>query len=124
MRQKSTAAFLAGVAAIGLSLCGVGTADAMPGVPVIKYGDSGTKVKCVQEGVNDWAKRKGHGKPLSVDGKFGSDTLTWVKKFQRASNLSDDGLVGQHTGDSILDNLQGDSTWRVDCYPLIPSVHR
>lgn len=103
----------------GLSM----TANASPAAATLHYGSHGWGVKCVQEGVNDWAWRTGHGWPLKVDGSFGSGTRTWVKKFQTASRLGADGIVGRQTGNSVLANLQGDSTWRHDCYYYVPSTH-
>lgn len=99
------------------------TADASPAAATLQYGSQGWGVKCVQEAVDDWASRTGRGWPLAVDGGFGSGTRTWVKKFQSASGPSTDGVVGRQTGNSVLDNLQGDSTWRHDCYDYVPSTH-
>jgi peptidoglycan hydrolase-like protein with peptidoglycan-binding domain len=104
-----------------------GTANAQDGIGNIKFGDNGAGVKCVQEGVDDWAKRTGRGWPLAVDGDFGSQTRTWVEHFQSVSGPHVDGIVGNNTGNSILDNLQGDHRlnydWRSNCYFYIPSTH-
>jgi len=116
----------AGLVAATVAVLGGGlatTAHASPGAALIKYGSHGWGVKCVQESVNNWAARTQHTRPLGVDGIFGSGTLTWVKKFQKASGLPQDGVVGQNTGNSVLANLQGDSTWRHDCYDYVPSTH-
>ena len=60
----------------------------------VKYGDKGKKVKAVQ-----WALKKlGYSIGSSgVDGVFGNDTLKAVKKFQRNSKISADGIVGKNT---------------------------
>jgi peptidoglycan hydrolase-like protein with peptidoglycan-binding domain len=126
--MRSRFAAVAGTAAIGLSV-GLATlapaAQAAPGIANISQGSSNhTGVKCVQQGINDWQARTGHKRPLVVDGAFGHQTFIWVENFQSASGLGVDGIVGQNTGNSILDNLQGDSTWRADCYNWIPSTHR
>ncbi|MEU7060974.1 peptidoglycan-binding domain-containing protein [Streptomyces sp. NPDC046197] len=107
------------VATGGLSM----TADASTAAAPLRYGSHGWGVKCVQEAVNNWAARTGHSRPLGVDGSFGSGTRTWVERFQSASGVSADGVVGRQTGNSVLANLQGDSTWRHDCYYYVPSTH-
>lgn len=117
------ATLVAGLGTVTLA----GAANAQNGIGYIKYGDNGAGVKCVQEGVDDWAKRTGRGWPLAVDGVFGRQTEDWVKRFQAASGLTQDGIVGNNTGNSILDNLQGDYrlnyNWRYNCYYYIPSTH-
>ncbi|MCF3122190.1 peptidoglycan-binding protein [Streptomyces arenae] len=58
------------------------------------YGDSGKKVKEIQAILryrNYDIGRSG------IDGKFGKDTRTAVKKFQRNWGLADDGIVGPNT---------------------------
>lgn len=112
-------------ALLGGGLATAGPAHAAPGVPNISKG-SGNRagVYCVQRGVNNWAQRTGQGRPLTEDRLFGANTETWVKKFQRASRLTDDGIVGKNTGNSILDNLTGDGNMRASCYDYIPSTRR
>ncbi|MGA5039874.1 peptidoglycan-binding domain-containing protein [Streptomyces capoamus] len=127
MSTRKTAARI-GLLAAALTVVTSGlsmTANASPAAATLRYGSQGWGVKCVQEGVNDWASRTGRGWPLTVDGSFGSGTLTWVKKFQTASfgSRGADGVVGKQTGNSVLANLQGDSTWRRDCYHYVPSTH-
>ncbi|MFG2025766.1 hypothetical protein [Streptomyces sp. NPDC048825] len=56
-------------------------------------------------------------------------TYTWVRKIPEGlSGLTQDGIVGKYTGNSVLDNLQGEVTvgynWRNECYPRVPSTHR
>ncbi|MFD8412095.1 peptidoglycan-binding protein [Streptomyces sp. NPDC059650] len=116
-----TAAALLGVG----GLAAAGPAHAAPGVSDISQG-SGNRagVRCVQHGVNNWAQRTGKGRPLEEDGLFGKATAKWVEKFQGASDLDIDAIVGKNTGNSILDNLTGDGNWRADCYKHIPSTRR
>jgi hypothetical protein len=98
------------------------TAGAAPGVPNISQGSANRAgVLCVQRGVNDWAQRTGHGRPLAEDKLFGKDTRKWVRTFQSASHLQVDGIVGKNTGNSLLDNLTGDGNFRAACYTYIPS---
>lgn len=58
----------------------------------IKHGASGQRVKILQKALND----AGYGK-LTVDGKFGTGTLTAVMAFQRANGLTVDGAAGKKT---------------------------
>ncbi|GAA3389823.1 peptidoglycan-binding domain-containing protein [Streptomyces roseoviridis] len=96
-----------------------GSAEARPGLPNINRGDDpGTPTWCVQRAVNNWAERTGQGRPLGEDGIFGPGTEAWVKKFQRASGQTDDGVVGPRTGKSILDNA---GYHRNYCYNYVPS---
>jgi len=95
-----------------------GSAEARPGLPNIDRGDRGTPTWCVQRAVNNWAERTGQGRPLAEDAVFGSGTETWVRKFQRASGVTADGVVGPRTGKSILDNA---GYHRNYCYNYVPS---
>lgn len=61
----------------------------------IKYGDKGSKVKNLQKALN--ALGYGNSGTSSVDGIFGSKTLSAVKKFQKAMGISADGIVGTNT---------------------------
>ncbi|MDD4291719.1 MAG: spore cortex-lytic enzyme [Clostridia bacterium] len=66
----------------------LGSADAA----VVKYGSSGTTVKTIQTKLKQWGYYTG-----SVDGIFGSKTVTAVKYFQRVNGLTVDGVVGNRT---------------------------
>ena len=59
---------------------------------MIKLGSKGDEVKNVQDRLNE----HGFG-PLKLDGDFGPVTESAVKRFQRASGLSVDGIVGPNT---------------------------
>jgi peptidoglycan hydrolase-like protein with peptidoglycan-binding domain len=100
----------AAAATVGLA----GTASASPGVSDISYGSSNHHgVWCVQAAINNW-----HGSNvLTEDGDFGANTLTWVKKFQKGYGLSQDGIVGKHTGNDIwiFDNRSS------YCYTYVPT---
>ena len=58
----------------------------------ISYGQSGSKVKALQQALNALGYNCG-----TVDGKFGNKTLAAVKKFQKAMGLTQDGKVGPKT---------------------------
>ena len=59
--------------------------------PELKLGSSGAPVKVLQQRLN------AHGAKLSVDGVFGPNTLASVVAFQKAHNLTPDGVVGPLT---------------------------
>ncbi|MGH4034265.1 peptidoglycan-binding domain-containing protein [Actinomycetota bacterium Odt1-20B] len=79
-------------------------------------------VRCVQIAVNVWATNSGQSsvEPLEVDSKYGQQTYTWVKKFQKAKHLSVDGIVGPRTGDQIYGVLSANPGTARACYPAIP----
>lgn len=57
----------------------------------VKYGDSGTNAKIVQQMLNR------HGYNLDVDGIIGDNTLAAIKDYQKNNGLAVDGIVGQNT---------------------------
>jgi len=59
--------------------------------PTLKNGSSGSSVKQLQTQLNSY------GYKLTVDGKFGSGTLSAVKDFQKKHGLTADGIVGSKT---------------------------
>jgi peptidoglycan hydrolase-like protein with peptidoglycan-binding domain len=59
----------------------------------LRAGMRGPDVKAIQEALNVWGA-----KPLLIpDGKFGPITDAAVRKFQKAHDLKDDGIVGHDT---------------------------
>lgn len=65
---------------------------ATPTRPVLRQGSTGQYVEQLQDRLNELGYDCG-----SVDGKFGSITLTQVLKFQKDRKLSQDGAVGPAT---------------------------
>lgn len=57
-----------------------------------KYGSRGTEVKTIQEKLKRWGYYSG-----SVDGIYGSQTVSAVKKFQKKNGLTVDGIAGAQT---------------------------
>lgn len=57
-----------------------------------KYGSRGNEVKQIQTKLKRWGYYKG-----SVDGIYGSGTLSAVKKFQKKNGLTVDGIAGTKT---------------------------
>lgn len=58
---------------------------------LIKKGDTGASVKWVQWELNQWKSS------LTIDGIFGDNTVSEVKKFQKQYKLTVDGIVGKNT---------------------------
>ena len=57
-----------------------------------KYGDSGESVKKIQQRLKNWGYYNG-----SVDGKYGWQTQSAVRYFQKRNNLESDGICGKQT---------------------------
>lgn len=64
--------------------------------PVLQYGSCGQYVSDLQTKLNKLGYNCG-----SIDGDFGSNTLSAVKKFQSAKKLDVDGVVGTQTWSAI-----------------------
>lgn len=102
------------VAATALSMVSfAGVAAANPSVSNIGPGPSTNHVgvRCIQSAVG-----------ARIDGLFGQETYTKVKRFQKAHHLSVDGIVGPHTGDAIVkvDDRQG----YTGCYKYVPTTYK
>ena len=69
---------------------------------VLKNGSRGTDVKNVQTRLKNWGYYKG-----SVDGIYGSQTVSAVKLFQKRNGLVVDGIVGAKTASAIGIRLSG-----------------
>ena len=57
-----------------------------------KYGSRGSEVKTIQDKLKRWGYYTG-----SVDGIYGSQTVSAVKKFQQKNGLNVDGIAGTKT---------------------------
>jgi N-acetylmuramoyl-L-alanine amidase len=73
------------------------------GSTVLKYGSTGAQVKKLQENLIKLGYSCGK---YGADGDFGNDTLTAVKAFQKANNLTQDGVVGPLTQAAIEKQLK------------------
>lgn len=62
----------------------------------LREGNTGSAVKWLQEELN-----RANGAGLSVDGRFGPNTLQAVKNFQSARSLQADGQVGRMTNAAV-----------------------
>lgn len=63
--------------------------------PVLKIGNSGFDVRCLQECLVKL------GYQITVDGKFGPKTEDALKKYQTRNNLNPDGIAGTKTWEAI-----------------------
>lgn len=72
---------------------------------VLKNGSRGTDVKNVQTRLKNWGYYKG-----TVDGIYGSQTVSAVKLFQKRNGLVADGIVGAKTASAIGIRLSGSSS--------------
>ncbi len=72
---------------------------------VVKYGSTGDTVKTIQTKLKYWGYYFG-----SVDGIFGSQTLTAVQYFQRVNGLTVDGIVGTNTAAALGMTLSSSSS--------------
>ena len=59
-----------------------------PSAVVLQAGSSGANVRRLQQAIT------GAGYPVDVDGRFGPETTSAVRAFQRANGLTVDGIVG------------------------------
>jgi len=59
--------------------------------PILRKGDEGFQVKRAQRLL------QAHGRTVEVDGIFGQNTETAVKRFQRDNSLANDGIIGPLT---------------------------
>lgn len=69
---------------------------------VLRKGDTGGQVLTIQALLNGFGFRDQNGECLDVDGIFGSKTEYAVKSYQRARDLTIDGIVGAQTWNRIL----------------------
>lgn len=116
---KDTEAAYAAYTAAGQSPGDTGSTDPRPGdtggtLSMLRLGDRGAEVRELQEKLN------GHGAGLDPDGDFGPATDRAVRKFQRATNLDVDGIVGPATWDRL--NGEKLAEWPPAGRPDVPYI--
>jgi len=87
------------------SLLGSTGSTGNTGSSLLKYGSRGSAVKSLQQDLNTLGYNCG-----TPDGIYGGNTVSAVKSFQRACNLSADGIAGSNTLSKInelIDNGAG-----------------
>lgn len=72
---------------------------------ISRYGSSGSEVKQIQTRLKNWGYYTG-----TVDGIYGSKTVSAVKYFQRKNGLTVDGIAGKATLAAIGISSSGSST--------------
>lgn len=72
---------------------------------VLKRGSKGAQVRTLQTKLKKWGYYTG-----SVDGIYGSQTVTAVRYFQRVNGLAVDGVVGQKTAKALGMSLGSSSS--------------
>ena len=72
-----------------------------------KYGSTGSEVRTIQDKLKRWGYYDG-----SIDGVYGSRTVSAVKKFQQKNGLTVDGIAGPKTLSAmgIMSSSSGGST--------------
>mgnify|MGYP004450648547 FL=1 len=70
-----------------------------------KYGSRGSEVRAIQEKLKRWGYYSGN-----VDGIYGSQTVTAVKKFQKKNGLQVDGIAGTKTLNAMGINSSSSSS--------------
>ena len=78
---------------------GIAGKNTLAGCPTVRRGASGNITRLIQEKLISLGYSCGSS---GIDGKFGSGTESAVKAFQKARNLSADGIVGQKTWRKLL----------------------
>ena len=63
----------------------------------IREGDTGKYVTLCQKLLKGMSYTQSNGKPLSLTGKFGTQTTYATKKYQKDQGLTVDGIVGAKT---------------------------
>ncbi|MBD1381077.1 N-acetylmuramoyl-L-alanine amidase [Metabacillus arenae] len=80
----------------------------------IQFGDKGNEVKAIQNQL----LKSGFGLPkFGADGKFGSETLSAVKAFQKTFRLTVDGIVGPETKVKLNEASKKDQSKAIVPYP-------
>ena len=81
---------------------------------MLKQGATGDNVKLLQTELNKVTSCN-----LKVDGDFGAKTTTCVKNFQKAQNLSADGIVGASTSNKLNTSYLANNTYVISRFTSI-----
>lgn len=90
---------------VGVTLSATYDETTVADAAVIKKGSSGSTVKTIQTKLKRWGYYAG-----SVDGIYGSQTVSAVKYFQRKNGLTADGIVGAKTAAAMGISLSSSSS--------------
>ena len=87
------------------------------GTRTLKNGSRGTDVKAMQE----FLLQLGYALPKSgADGKFGTETETALKAFQKKAGVKQDGTYGSETHAALMDAVADDDEGKADTEPETP----
>ena len=95
MKAKKTLAILLIALTLTMSVTVI-IPNSVADAAVVRYGQSGSQVKTIQQKLKNWGYYTG-----SVDGIFGSKTREAVRYFQRVNKLTVDGIVGTKTAKAM-----------------------
>lgn len=90
--KKIIAIILLGIAILSFICYNIFFNDNSESIALSKYGSTGSEVTQIQTKLKRWGYYSG-----SVDGIYGSKTLSAVKKFQSKNGLTADGIAGPKT---------------------------
>ena len=115
-KTRTTALFVLMIILTSMLIITIPSANAL----VLKNGSRGSLVTTVQTKLKRWGYYQG-----SVDGIYGSKTVSAVKYFQRKIGLTVDGIVGKKTAAAMGVNLSSSSsgTTNSDLYLLACCVY-
>ncbi len=115
-KTRTTALFVLMIILTSMLIITIPSANAL----VLKNGSRGSLVTTVQTKLKRWGYYQG-----SVDGIYGSKTVSAVKYFQRKNGLTVDGIVGKKTAAAMGVNLSSSSsgTTNSDLYLLACCVY-
>ena len=115
-KTRTTALFVLMIILTSMLIITIPSANAL----VLKNGSRGSLVTTVQTKLKRWGYYQG-----SVDGIYGSKTVSAVKYFQRKNGLAADGIVGKKTAAAMGVNLSSSSsgTTNSDLYLLACCVY-
>ena len=92
----------------------------LPADLVLRHGSTGSRVKRLQEALNDQRPNYRH-RDLRVDGIFGERTEAAVKRHQKWHGLKVDGIAGPNTLRALGFALAGDRPAPVPDPPDVPT---
>lgn len=88
----------------------------------LRRGNKGNDVVELQNGLIQYFEKKGKNAlpKFGADGDYGSETETWVKKFQQAVGLSTTGVADKMTQQKLLQMIGGQEALKSTQKSLMP----
>ncbi|KAM3108206.1 peptidoglycan-binding domain-containing protein [Phormidesmis sp. 146-33] len=69
-------------------------------LPLLQHGDNGSAVELLERLLLSFGYL-----PISVDGVFTQQTENYVREFQQSHSLTQDGIVGQQTWQTMMNQI-------------------